>query len=134
MTVPAWQQALFERRGAGVKFDLVPIRAAHRALGSPADQLTVVHVVGTNGKGSTAAMCAHALTRRGRTVGLFTSPHLHRLGERVRIDGAPKLFPSFGAAVVHATVEVTDDQGESVSRPASLQGNPEAGGAAAAER
>jgi folylpolyglutamate synthase/dihydropteroate synthase len=50
--------------------------------------IPAIHVLGTNGKGSTAAMCAHAL-RRGRRVGLYTSPHLHRVGERIRVEGDP---------------------------------------------
>jgi len=85
--VPRWQQALFERRNLGVKLDLSAVRAVHAALGSPAAGIPGLHVIGTNGKGSTAAMAAHALQRRGRRVGLYTSPHLHRVGERVRIDG-----------------------------------------------
>lgn len=85
--IPAWQQALFERRNLGVKLDLEAVRAAHLALGSPGHGIPAIHVLGTNGKGSSAAMCAHALGRSGRHVGLYTSPHLHRVGERVRVDG-----------------------------------------------
>ncbi|MBK9755173.1 MAG: bifunctional folylpolyglutamate synthase/dihydrofolate synthase [Nannocystis sp.] len=85
--IPAWQQALFERRNLGVKLDLEAVRAAHLALGSPGHGIPAIHVLGTNGKGSSAAMCAHALGRSGRRVGLYTSPHLHRVGERVRVDG-----------------------------------------------
>lgn len=87
MEIPRWQQALFDRRNLGVKLDLVAVRAVHAALGSPGREIPALHVLGTNGKGSTAAMAAQALTRRGRRVGLYTSPHLHRVGERVRIAG-----------------------------------------------
>lgn len=86
--VPAWQEALFQRRNLGVKLDLEAVRAAHLALGSPGHGIPAIHVLGTNGKGSTAAMCAHAL-RHGRRVGLYTSPHLHRVGERIRVGGIP---------------------------------------------
>lgn len=86
--VPRWQQALFERRNLGVKLDLGAVRAVYARLGAPAAGIPTIHVVGTNGKGSTAALAAHALRRRGARVGLYTSPHLHRVGERVRIDGA----------------------------------------------
>lgn len=82
----AWQEALFQRRYLGVQLGLEAVRAAHFALGSPGSNIPAIHVLGTNGKGSTAAMCAHAL-RHGRKVGLYTSPHLHRIGERVRVDG-----------------------------------------------
>lgn len=86
---PAWQRELFERRTIGVHLGLDVIRAAYRRLGEPAARLPAVHVVGTNGKGSTSAMVAHGLRRAGRRVGLFTSPHLHRIAERIRIDGVP---------------------------------------------
>jgi dihydrofolate synthase / folylpolyglutamate synthase len=56
-------------------------------LGDPQDALEVVHVAGTKGKGSTSAMIAAALTASGHRVGLFCSPHLHRLEERFRVDG-----------------------------------------------
>jgi len=85
--IPGWQQALFERRTMGIRLGLEVVRAAFEALDRPAGSIPAVHVVGTNGKGSTAAMTAHGLTRAGLKVGLYTSPHLHRVGERVRIDG-----------------------------------------------
>lgn len=81
-----WQDDLFARRSLGVKLDLEAVRAAYVALGRPCAATPAIHVLGTNGKGSTAAMCAHALGRR-RRVGLYTSPHLHRVGERIRVDG-----------------------------------------------
>ncbi len=84
--VPAWQEALFARRYLGVQLGLEAVRAAYLALGSPCADLPSVHVLGTNGKGSTAALSAHALGR-GRRVGLYTSPHLHRIGERIRVGG-----------------------------------------------
>ncbi len=86
--IPVWQEALFQRRNLGVKLDLEAVRVAYCSLGWPSQGIPAIHVLGTNGKGSTAAMCAHAL-RRGRRVGLYTSPHLHRVGERIRVDGIP---------------------------------------------
>jgi dihydrofolate synthase/folylpolyglutamate synthase len=58
----------------------------HR-LGNPHRDLPVVHVAGTKGKGSTAAMLAAVLTAAGYRTGLFTSPHLDRIEERLAIDG-----------------------------------------------
>jgi len=49
----------------------------------------LIHIAGTKGKGSTAAMVAAALTQSGLTTGLYTSPHLHRLEERFRVRGVP---------------------------------------------
>ena len=56
-------------------------------LGDPQKQLRFVHITGTNGKGSTAAMLAAVLTAAGYSTGLFTSPHLRRYNERIRVDG-----------------------------------------------
>ena len=56
-------------------------------LGNPHEQLKIVHVAGTKGKGSTSAMIAAALSAAGYRTGLYTSPHLDRLEERFVIDG-----------------------------------------------
>jgi len=64
----------------------------HRILdgwGRPQEALRAVHLAGTNGKGSTAAMVASMLQAAGYRVGLYTSPHLHTVRERMRIDGEP---------------------------------------------
>lgn len=58
-----------------------------RRLGNPEEALRFVHVAGTNGKGSTAALLDACLRRAGYRVGLYTSPHLVRYNERFRIDG-----------------------------------------------
>lgn len=51
------------------------------------DQLSVIHVAGTKGKGSTCVFCEQLLTHKGYRTGLFTSPHLISVKERFRIDG-----------------------------------------------
>lgn len=56
-------------------------------LGNPQDQYPTVHITGTKGKGSTAAMLASILTAAGYRTGLYTSPHLHTYRERIRVDG-----------------------------------------------
>jgi dihydrofolate synthase/folylpolyglutamate synthase len=58
-------------------------------VGNPHEQLRAVHVAGTNGKGSTSHLIAAALQASGLRVGLFTSPHLVSLTERIRINGKP---------------------------------------------
>lgn len=63
------------------------IRRLMDALGNPQEQLKVVHIAGTNGKGSVSAMTAAALRECGYRVGLFTSPYLVEFRERIRIDG-----------------------------------------------
>lgn len=62
------------------------MRRLLRALGDPQRGLKIVHIAGTKGKGSTAAMIAAALQGAGLRTGLFCSPHLHRIEERFRID------------------------------------------------
>jgi len=64
-------------------------RMAHllERIGNPHEQLPVVHVAGSKGKGSTAAMIAAGLTARGLCTGLFTSPHVEAFEERMVVDG-----------------------------------------------
>ncbi|MGD0497108.1 MAG: folylpolyglutamate synthase/dihydrofolate synthase family protein [Bryobacteraceae bacterium] len=89
------------------KLGLERIRALLDALGRPQDRCRFVHVAGTNGKGSTCAMIESALRAAGRRTGLFTSPHLSKPTERIRIDGRPVSADSFAAAFdrVHEAVE-----------------------------
>lgn len=60
-----------------------------RRVGDPHHALKFVHITGTNGKGSTAAMVASVLARAGLTTGLYTSPHLWRFHERFQVNGRP---------------------------------------------
>lgn len=64
-------------------------RALLAALGNPEKALKFVHITGSNGKGSTAAMLASVLAAAGYHTGLFTSPHLYRFNERFQVNGAP---------------------------------------------
>ncbi len=90
---------LFGRRRFGVRLGLDALRAVDGRLGQPCEGLPCVSIVGTNGKGSTAAMVAHGLQGRGIRVGLFTSPHLSEVEERVRIDGHMVSAPMLDAAL-----------------------------------
>ena len=73
----------------GHKPGLERTRALLAALGSPEKELRFVHVAGTNGKGSTAAMLDSCLRCAGYRVGLFTSPYINRFNERIQVDGVP---------------------------------------------
>ena len=77
------QAALYSSDAA--KLDRMRELAAR--VGNPHDRFSIVHVAGTKGKGSTSAMIAAILTQAGYRTGLFTSPHLERLEERLAIDG-----------------------------------------------
>ena len=72
-----------------MSFGIDRMRDFAEALGHPERAVPALHIAGTNGKGSVAAMLASILRAAGRRAGLYTSPHLVRLGERVRVDGAP---------------------------------------------
>ncbi|MDD4237625.1 MAG: bifunctional folylpolyglutamate synthase/dihydrofolate synthase [Desulfotomaculaceae bacterium] len=71
----------------GFNFGLERIEELLSRLGNPHQQLKIIHVGGTNGKGSTTAMLAAILQKAGYRVGTFTSPHLHSYTERFQING-----------------------------------------------
>ena len=69
-----------------IKYGLSRTKALLRACNNPERSLRLVQIVGTNGKGSTAAMLANVLINNNYNTGLFTSPHLVELNERIRIN------------------------------------------------
>ena len=80
---------LYARAPLGMRLGLEPMRAACTRAGNPELAFEVAHVAGTNGKGSTCAMIESMVRAEGKRTGLYTSPHLCRFAERIRIDGAP---------------------------------------------
>ncbi|HEU5406584.1 MAG TPA: Mur ligase family protein, partial [Nitrospira sp.] len=78
---------LFALQKHGIKLGLETMRILLDRIGNPHRSLRVLHIGGTNGKGSTAAMVASVLQRSGRRVGLYTSPHLIEFRERIRVNG-----------------------------------------------
>ncbi len=101
--------ALFARRTLGIRPGLDVVRHAYEALGRPGSA-PAIHIVGTNGKGSIASMAEHALRARGHRTGLFTSPHLQRVTERVRVDGREVDDEILEAAIAWVLQMETDDQ------------------------
>jgi dihydrofolate synthase/folylpolyglutamate synthase len=93
----SFQQALdyiysfidYERQGPRVRqtWDLRRVEALLKPLGNPHLKAKTVHIAGSKGKGSVAAMTSSVLTTAGYKTGLYTSPHLHLYNERIRIDG-----------------------------------------------
>jgi dihydrofolate synthase/folylpolyglutamate synthase len=85
------------------KFDLAHMRRLAEALGNPHRKLQSVLIAGTNGKGSTAATLASIVQTAGYRTGLYTSPHLLRVNERIQIDQEPISDAEF--AVIYDRVE-----------------------------
>lgn len=73
----------------GKKLGLEPMQAACAAMGNPEKAFEVIHIGGTNGKGSVTAFTTAMLKAAGRRVGMYTSPHLCRFAERIQVDGSP---------------------------------------------
>ena len=96
------------------QFKLDRMRAIARALGDPQDALTIVHVAGSKGKGSACEMIASCLEACGYTTGLFTSPHLVDVRERVRVGGelvSEQAFADAMSRVRDAERAVLDEHG-----------------------
>ncbi|HEX9970841.1 MAG TPA: Mur ligase family protein, partial [bacterium] len=78
---------LFNLSVFGWKLGLEKITAMLSELGNPQEKYRTIHIAGTNGKGSTCAMIESILRAAGYKTGLYTSPHLVYVGERIRCDG-----------------------------------------------
>lgn len=84
--------------GRALKWDLNNIRAILERLGCPEQTFHSLHIAGTNGKGSVAAMLDSILRLAGYRTGLYTSPHLMRINERLRVNGTEVCDDDFAAA------------------------------------
>jgi len=83
---------------SGIKLGLDSMRKFLITLGSPQNSVPAIHVAGSNGKGSTAAFLSSILVEAGYRVGLYTSPHLVNVEERIAIDQQPIAPDAFAAA------------------------------------
>lgn len=100
---------LCDREYFGMKLGLTKIRRVLKRLKHPEKKFPVIHVAGTNGKGSTSTMIARILEAADLKVGLFTSPHLHHITERFLINGVPVSVSRLERLL--AQVEAADDKG-----------------------
>ena len=100
------------------RFDLGRMREFMYSLGDPQNEYKILHIAGTKGKGSVAALCANALQQSGLRVGLYTSPHLQDYAERIQVDGIPiphedlialveEIKPDIAASPEITTFEIT---------------------------
>ncbi len=95
------------QQARAAKFDLHNIGAICERMGHPERAYATAHIAGTNGKGSTAALLASILQASGLRCGLYTSPHLLRINERIRLDGVDISDQEFADTFtrVHAVIE-----------------------------
>jgi dihydrofolate synthase / folylpolyglutamate synthase len=87
MSYSSMIEYLYALQKHGIKLGLETMRILLDRVGNPHRSLRVLHIGGTNGKGSTAAMVAAVLQHAGLRVGLYTSPHLIEFRERIRVNG-----------------------------------------------
>ena len=85
---------------SSIRLGLDRIQAALSALGHPEARLPALHVAGTNGKGSTCAFSERVLRAAGHRVGLYTSPHLERVNERIKLSGEDISDEVFGRRIL----------------------------------
>src|SRR3989338_2714644 len=86
---PSYKEAiqyLYDIEKYGMNLGLKRVEALLKSLDNPQDKFPIIHVGGTNGKGSTSAMIVSILVEAGYKAGLYTSPHLVRFNERIRIN------------------------------------------------
>jgi dihydrofolate synthase/folylpolyglutamate synthase len=95
-----------QERYAAANFDLGRVEELLKGLGDPQDKFPVIHVAGTKGKGSTAALVANSLKCCGYRVGLYTSPHLHDYCERMQINGVSISHEDFTALLAEVRPQV----------------------------
>jgi dihydrofolate synthase/folylpolyglutamate synthase len=115
---------LYTRPGqARRKFSLGEIRTLLAELGNPQTSFPAVLIAGTNGKGSTAATLASILTASGLRAGLYTSPHLARANERIRIDGVEIADDDFASIYfkVHDAAERLVQSGDLAQLPSFFE-------------
>lgn len=90
-------------KARGIHKSLVRIEAALRALGNPQERFPTIHIAGTNGKGSTAAITSEILAQSGFKTGLTISPHIINFRERIQING--NFIPEEGVVDIHDRIK-----------------------------
>ncbi len=107
------------QQARAAKFDLKNITVLAAELGEPHRAVPCVHIAGTNGKGSVAAMLEAILRAAGLRTGLYTSPHLQRMNERLRLGGADISDADFAATFtrLHALIEALLASGRLAAHP-----------------
>ncbi len=107
---------LFSHISLGKKFGLAPMKAVLSRMGGPHTRSRVIHVAGTNGKTSTSRLAGRVLLTQGRRCGVFTSPHLQKVEERIEVDGRP-VSPVHLAAAISEVARVVEQEVAEGGRP-----------------
>lgn len=120
---PATRDYLRSLKQRGVVLGLDRMRALVAALDNPQDRVPAIHVAGTNGKGSVAAMLESILRAAGWKTGLYTSPHLIRLGERIQVNRMPLTPAELTAHIdeLRPVVDCLTDRGGPAARPSYFE-------------
>ncbi|MCC7085401.1 MAG: bifunctional folylpolyglutamate synthase/dihydrofolate synthase [Pirellulales bacterium] len=105
------------------EFRLDRMRDLLARLGNPQEKLRIVHVAGTKGKGSTSAMIAAALTAAGYRTGLYTSPHLERIEERIQVD-CQMCAPVEFVALVRQAQPIVEQMDQAAARHEPMECGP----------
>lgn len=92
-----------------------------RRIGHPERRMKVIHVAGTNGKGSVCAFLSSILTKAGKRTGLFTSPHLVEITERFQVNQVPVSHETFTKAFVRVKREIDAMIGDGFAHPAYFE-------------
>jgi dihydrofolate synthase/folylpolyglutamate synthase len=119
----AVEKYLYELKPRGTKLGIHRMRPLAAALGHPEAATPCIHIAGTNGKGSVAAMIDSVLRASGWKVGLYTSPHLVDLGERIQVNRRPLSRPAI-LEYTHTLDAVSDEiarQGNREDRPSFFE-------------
>ncbi len=88
-SITEYLKYLYRLERSSMKYDLNNIRQLLTSLDNPHHSVKYIHIAGTNGKGGTASFLASILQEHGLKTGLFTSPHILKFNERIRINGKP---------------------------------------------
>ncbi|HWC29503.1 MAG TPA: folylpolyglutamate synthase/dihydrofolate synthase family protein [Dehalococcoidia bacterium] len=108
----------FERSGRfSSRPDVAPVLALLEELGNPHLGRVTVHIAGSKGKGSVAAMVESILRAAGVRTGLFTSPHLHRFPERIQVDAQPVSTDDFAEGLTEVAAAIDRVQQRLPDRP-----------------
>ncbi len=89
------------------RYNLAKMEAILDRMGNPQSRTPALHITGTKGKGSTAALCSSVLVSAGYHTGFYSSPHIHTFRERIRLDGEPVSPDEFASLVERVWPDIT---------------------------